>query len=243
VTPLQWTADDLAAVVGVIDLQNGAAVHAIAGQRDSYRAVSIGAGNPAKLIEHYVSLGVTSLYVADLEAIEKQSPPSEHLEPIAASVEGRVWLDLGWTGKESPATLRRIARLAQTYPNLQFIAATECASGIETIGELAAIVGPERTWLGLDYRSGKLLGRSSDERLWLEAARERQIAGAVPLDLAAVGTGCGPATESICQRIRAAAPGMRILSGGGVATADDLRKLRDAGCERVLVASALQGFD
>lgn len=238
-TDSTWTADDLAAVVGVIDLQSGVAVHAVAGQRARYAPVHIGDGNPLRLVEHYVSLGVTSLYVADLSAIEKQQPCFEQVEQIAASVGGSVWLDFGWTGEESERTLRWIARLTQTYPALQFIAATESARGLETPGELAALVGPDRTWLGMDYRNGELLGVQSDEQRWLDEARVRRFAGVVPLDLAAVGTGSGPATELICRRIRVATPQLRMVSGGGVATAADARRLREAGCERVLVASAL----
>jgi phosphoribosylformimino-5-aminoimidazole carboxamide ribotide isomerase len=64
------------------------------------------------------------------------------------------------------------------------------------------------------------------------------IRALIVLDLARVGAGSG-LDAGLLSRIRAAAPGLSLLAGGGIAGADDLRTAEDAGCDGVLVASAL----
>jgi phosphoribosylformimino-5-aminoimidazole carboxamide ribotide isomerase len=60
----------------------------------------------------------------------------------------------------------------------------------------------------------------------------------IVLDLARVGTGGGPDIETIAA-VREAVPGLSLIAGGGVRGAGDLTRLADAGCDGVLVASAL----
>jgi phosphoribosylformimino-5-aminoimidazole carboxamide ribotide isomerase len=49
----------------------------------------------------------------------------------------------------------------------------------------------------------------------------------------------GLGTLDLCRRLRAARPSLELISGGGVRSHDDLRLLSSAGCDWVLVASAL----
>ena len=61
-------------VVGVIDLKDGTAVHAVRGERERYRPVSSviagDDGDPLALARAFRSeLGLDDLYVADLDAI------------------------------------------------------------------------------------------------------------------------------------------------------------------------------
>ena len=63
-------------VVGVIDLKDGMAVHAVRGERERYRAVSSvitpDGGDPLALARAFRSqLGLEELYVADLDAITR----------------------------------------------------------------------------------------------------------------------------------------------------------------------------
>jgi phosphoribosylformimino-5-aminoimidazole carboxamide ribotide isomerase len=61
----------------------------------------------------------------------------------------------------------------------------------------------------------------------------------IVLDLAAVGVGAGVPTLDLCRRLRQKYPKLQLVSGGGVRGVDDLKQLRDAGCDYALVASAL----
>jgi phosphoribosylformimino-5-aminoimidazole carboxamide ribotide isomerase len=61
----------------------------------------------------------------------------------------------------------------------------------------------------------------------------------IVLDLTRVGVGHGVGTEDLCRAIRKHAHGIELTAGGGVRGRDDLTCLADAGCDAVLVASAL----
>jgi uncharacterized protein related to proFAR isomerase len=58
------------------------------------------------------------------------------------------------------------------------------------------------------------------------------------LDLARVGTGQG-VELGLVGALRRRLPGIRLLAGGGVQSGRDLERMRDAGCDGALVASAL----
>ena len=58
------------------------------------------------------------------------------------------------------------------------------------------------------------------------------------LDIGRVGTGCG-VDLGLLETLRRRFPDVRLLAGGGVLTRRDLDRMRDVGCDGVLVASAL----
>jgi len=64
------------------------------------------------------------------------------------------------------------------------------------------------------------------------------VASIIVIDLARVGTGEGIDVRLIAG-VRDAAPHTVLLAGGGVRGIDDLARLRDAGCDGALVATAL----
>jgi phosphoribosylformimino-5-aminoimidazole carboxamide ribotide isomerase len=89
----------------------------------------------------------------------------------------------------------------------------------------------------LDLMSGRAPPGGSP----LELARRGVAAGVralLVLDLARVGTGAGVDLELV-GRVRRALPDVELLVGGGVAGPPDLARLAAAGCDAVLVATAL----
>ena len=91
-------------VVGVIDLKDGTAVHAVRGERERYRPVSsaIGGddGDALALARGFrEALGIEEVYVADLDAIVGRSdPPREATTPRcsrALAGEARLMVDAG----------------------------------------------------------------------------------------------------------------------------------------------------
>jgi phosphoribosylformimino-5-aminoimidazole carboxamide ribonucleotide (ProFAR) isomerase len=104
--------------------------------------------------------------------------------------------------------------------------------------------GSERVAFSLDLRDGAPI-TSIASMSGLDApsiARRAADAGAVTvivLDLARVGMGTGPDVELI-GRIRDAVPGLAVLAGGGVRDLADIARLADAGCDGVLLATAVQ---
>ena len=233
--------------MGVIDLMDGSAVHAVAGRRDEYRPVPFCDGDPSRLVLHYQQLGIESFYVADLDAICGRKLDFRAIETLASAADAEVVVDCGWSGRESQADLRTIKQLSNRCQSIRWVAATESVLRVESLRMLTDVVSPHRTLLGLDYRAGQLLlaveqlgsEQLGSEQDWIAAAAELGCVGAVVLDLAAVGTSGGPATLDACRQVKAMWPHALIYSGGGIRSADDVRRLQEAGCDHCLVATAL----
>jgi phosphoribosylformimino-5-aminoimidazole carboxamide ribotide isomerase len=221
-------------VVGVIDLKDGQAVHAVRGERERYRPVDSvitpDGGDPLALARALRSeLGLDEVYVADLDAI---TGAGEHRATISALArEASLMVD---AGVSEPGRARELLDLGAQ----RVIVGTETLSG----GLDALLAEIPQLVLSVDLRDGRLL--SSDpalaglpalealERLYRPGLRE-----AIVLDLARVGSGAGTDVELIAAL--GAAFDVQLLAGGGVRDIEDLRALRDAGAAGALVATAL----
>jgi phosphoribosylformimino-5-aminoimidazole carboxamide ribotide isomerase len=232
-------------LIGVVDLKDGCAVHAVAGKRGQYQPVSLpGAvshGNPQQLVDFYAARGLSRLYIADLDAIERRSPQTSDVRAMLENARpfDSILLDLGWRGDEDRWSIELIARWATEFPNLCVVAATESAVSPDAYRILSAVIGNGRVFLGLDYRGGKLIGKNADENLSIRLATDNALRGIVVLDLESVGTSAGPTTAAILRRVKQQFPDGMIVSGGGIRSADDALDLIRSGCDHCLVATAL----
>jgi HisA/HisF family protein len=226
-------------VVGVIDLKDGTAVHAVRGERERYRPVrSVIAGDegdPLALARAFRSeLGLEELYVADLDAIS--GGDGDHSAVLRAlAQEARVMVD---AGVSEPARARALLDLGVH----RVIVGTETLSGSAALDRLLADLDGA-VILSVDLREGRAL--SPDPQLAglpaLDAVARLHRAGlreAIVLDLARVGSGAGPDVALIAE-IHAAFPELELLAGGGVRDGEDLRALDAAGAAGALVATAL----
>jgi phosphoribosylformimino-5-aminoimidazole carboxamide ribotide isomerase len=226
-------------VVGVIDLKDGTAVHAVRGERERYRPVSgvIGGddGDALALARGLRNeLGIEEIYVADLDAIVGGNGHAALLRALAG--EARLMVD---AGVSEPAQARALLDLGAH----RVIAGTETLSGPEALDRLLAELPAGALILSVDLRDGRVL--SPDGMLAglpaLDAVARLNRPGlreAIVLDLARVGSGAGPDVALIAE-IHDAFPDLDLLAGGGVRDVDDLRALDAAGAAGTLVATAL----
>jgi phosphoribosylformimino-5-aminoimidazole carboxamide ribotide isomerase len=233
-------------VIGVVDLLAGRAVHAYAGRREAYapvrdvRGVRSVAGDPVALARSYVDdLGLTELYVADLDAIlggAAQDPLVARLAALGVP----IWLDAGVSSVDR-------ARQALAAGARRVVVGLETLVSYEALDAICAAVGGERVALSLDVRnddpivapaaSGALAAGGPPERVAARAA-EAGVGAVIVLDLARVGTGSG-LNLGLIARVRTAVAGLTLLAGGGVRGLTDLQQLADLGCDAALVATAL----
>jgi phosphoribosylformimino-5-aminoimidazole carboxamide ribotide isomerase len=243
-------------VIGVVDLLAGRAVHAKAGTREHYRPVSAVAGAPIEpgdaraLAEAYVGdLGITEMYVADLDAILGGPLQSASIAAVARSFSrprGRpeparpaapLWLD---AGVASPERAQQIVGLGVDH----VVVGLETLPSYDTLAEICAAVGGNGVAFSLDLRAGEPVvakgGIARGEQAHVVAARAVRagVGAIIVIDLARVGTSGGLDRELIA-RVRDAAPEVALLAGGGVRGSEDLLRLADLGCEGALVATAL----
>jgi phosphoribosylformimino-5-aminoimidazole carboxamide ribotide isomerase len=203
-------------VVGVIDLKDGTAVHAVRGERERYRPL----GDPLAIARGFE---VEELYVADLDAITGAGENREVIRALAR--EARVMVDAG-----------------ASEPNaLLALGVHRVVVGTETLADADALL-PDAV-LSVDLREGRTLSR--DPRLadlsaleTVELLHHPALRDVIVLDLARVGSGEGPDVAAIAE-IHAAFPELELLAGGGVRDAADMRALADAGAAGALVGTAL----
>jgi len=228
-------------VLGVLDLLNGRAVHARAGDRAHYRPVQVIAGARIELgdaqavariyQDHY---GLTELYAADLDAITGQ--PSQDRVVRDLAVLGDLWLD---AGVSSIAQARRALTLGIAH----VIVGLETLRSWDALRDICAGLGGDRVAFSLDLRDGKLLpnGAIADGGPAHSVATRAARAGAsaiLVIDLQKVGARTGLDLELIDQ-VRNAVPDVTLLAGGGVRRFDDVCRLAEVGCDGVLVATAI----
>jgi len=208
-------------VVGVIDLKDGTAVHAVRGERERYRPV----GDPLSLARRF---RLEELYVADLDAIAGAGDNDAVIRALAR--EARIMVD---AGVSEPGRAQALLELGVH----RVVVGTETLADADALGRLPEAV------LSVDLREGRTL--SPDPRLAglqaLDAVALLHRPGlreVIVLDLARVGSGAGPDVAAIAE-IHAAFPDLELLAGGGVRDAADLRALGAAGAAGALVATAL----
>lgn len=227
-------------VYPVLDVLNGVVVRGVAGRRETYRPIRSRLASDADVVtvarafrEH---LGLSRLYLADLDGILEDRPNEDVFRTLAG--EGfDLLVDAGVRSLRDGQTILEAG-------GSEVVAALETLPGPGVLEELVARFGPGRIVFSLDLQHGKPLG---DAATWetsdpLEMAGRAVAAGVermIVLDLAQVGTDAGPSTRELCERLLDRHPQLRLITGGGIREADDLRVLERMGVEGALVASAL----
>ena len=230
-------------VIPVLDIKSRKAVHAIGGRRADYQPVQSilhSGSDPIELARSMqATLGLQSLYVADLDAIEGARPDLAIYRQLAGSF-SQVWIDAGIRDAESAEPLFELDREKTTI-----------VVGLETVGgphELASILGradTNRVVFSVDLDDGRL--RLADRDVWataepLELSRrviEQGVERLLILDLSRVGTGRGTGTANLMARLRATHPHVDVFVGGGIAMIDEICAIREAGARGVLIGSAI----
>jgi phosphoribosylformimino-5-aminoimidazole carboxamide ribotide isomerase len=218
-------------------------VHAVAGARETYRAVhgvagaSMTAGDSLALARHYIDrLGVDAMYIADLDAIQER-PPQHALLTGLCRLGVPVFIDSGTSTLDAAHRLR-------TLGAAQIVVGLETLSSFDALAAICAGVGGDRVVFSLDLREGVPIAtsglRGESVNTLVGLAVDAGVETVIALDLARVGTGSGVDLDLIAAVRRVIPPHVTVLAGGGVRGWGDLEQLAAAGCDGALVATALQ---
>jgi phosphoribosylformimino-5-aminoimidazole carboxamide ribotide isomerase len=236
-------------IIPVLDLAQGTAVHARAGERGRYEPVRSAlvpddVGNPVALLRAYrEDLGATACYVADLDAIQGGAVQRSLIRELAnldAGCPGPLMVDAG-TGRAGE-TLEVLSCGAS-----EIVVGLESLGGFDDLARIVELVGASRVIFSLDLRLGSpmlnpalqdAVGAAPDAPSLAEQASDCGVRTLLVLDIGRVGTGCG-VDLGLLESLRRRFPSHRLLAGGGVLTRRDLDRMRDSGCDGVLVASAI----
>jgi phosphoribosylformimino-5-aminoimidazole carboxamide ribotide isomerase len=236
-------------IIPVLDIAGGIAVHAQAGDRTRYAPLESDltpgrVGDPIAVLRAFHStLGIHECYVADLDAIQGGAVQRSLLRELAefhTGFSGALLVDAG-------------TYLPEGALEVLSCGASEIVVGLETLRafsdleSIVRLVGPSRVVFSLDLRLGDPIlhsaihdarGATPDPVGLAEQAAGIGAGSILLLDLGRVGTGVG-VDLGLLETLRRRIPSIRLLAGGGVLTRRDLERMRDAGCDGALVASAL----
>lgn len=239
-----------AKIVPVIDLLGGVVVRGIAGNRSQYRPLVSALAkdaSPQAVAQGLKAAGAKTIYVADLDAIQRPDPeifPAQLSTAYTAIAAAglHLWLDAGIGSVKELAALQSV--LTGCGLSCDFIVGLETLRSEESLAELLSVLGPERLLFSLDMKAGEPLTLlpSLQKKVPLAIATQAILAGVtrmILLDLADVGMAGGTRTLSLCQALHQQFPRVQLIAGGGVRSPADLVTLAQQGCTATLVASAL----
>jgi phosphoribosylformimino-5-aminoimidazole carboxamide ribotide isomerase len=234
-------------LIPVLDLAHGMAVQARAGNRARYApaesALAPGVvGDALALIKAYRDiLAARECYVADLDAIqggEIQRGPLRDLARAGASCE--LLVDAGTSDVDA-------AREMLALGAGRVVVGLETLPTFDHLASIVAAVTPERVVFSLDLRHGRPMLHPANPDAGGPEAPAANLAGRavaagvrtlLVLDVGRVGTG-GGVDLGLLEALRRRFPSVRLLAGGGVGGRRDLERIRDAGCDGALVATAI----
>jgi phosphoribosylformimino-5-aminoimidazole carboxamide ribotide isomerase len=215
----------LVEVIPVLDVMDGLVVHAVAGRREEYKplkgSVLSGVPHPYPILSSLKSMGFTSVYIADLDAIMGRGDNSSVVR-TAVALNFRVLADVG----------RRGLSLADSN-EVTYVIGTEY---VEYPGEVGFLSGRA---VSLDMRGDEVTFRNASEKVEkvLELFKAAELKKILVIDLSRVGTESG-VNRVVASKLAECFPG-KLVVGGGVRDENDVLYLKSLGVAGVLVATAI----
>jgi phosphoribosylformimino-5-aminoimidazole carboxamide ribotide isomerase len=214
-------------VIPAIDVLDGRCVRLSEGKREH---VTIEGGDPGAAAARFAAEGATWLHVVDLDGAFCGRPTPGLVETVAAV---GVPVQVGG-GLRSVETIRAVLGAGAT----RVIVGTGALDAVE---ELAARFG-ELLVIAVDARDGNVVvegWETATDVTPRELARRCADAGVRRLLVTSArrdGSLAGPDLPLLAEVLEA---GLPVLAAGGIAELDDLRQIRELGCEGAIVGSAL----
>ena len=216
-----------------IDLRGGRCVRLLQGD---YDRETVFADDPVEQVRRFVDQGARRLHVVDLDGAKSGSPVQAELIARMVRAAG-VPCQLGG-GIRSLDTARAYADAGVS----RLVVGSVAIEQPELLAAMAAAL-PGRIVLGLDARDGRVAVRGwvdTSPLLAIDVARRREhlpLAGVVYTDIATDGMLSGPNLVALGEMVE----GVRlpIVASGGIAVADDLRRVAAIGAEGCIVGRAL----
>lgn len=220
------------AVIPAIDVLEGRCVRLSEGRREH---VTIEGGDPAAAAAGFVADGARYLHLVDLDGAFSGRLSPGLVERVTAAA-GGVPVQAGGGLRSAAAVEAALAAGAA-----RAIVGT-AALDPELLTALAASFGP-RLVVAIDVRDGRVVadGWTSESELspgdlarrCADAGVERLLVTGTSRD----GSLAGPDVGLVAQVVEQAQ--LPVLAAGGIASLDDLGRLRELGCEGAIVGSAL----
>ncbi|HZQ64049.1 MAG TPA: 1-(5-phosphoribosyl)-5-[(5-phosphoribosylamino)methylideneamino] imidazole-4-carboxamide isomerase [Gaiellaceae bacterium] len=223
-------------VMPALDVLEGRCVRLLEGRRER---VTIEGGDPAAAAARFVEEGARWLHLVDLDGAFSGRPTPGLVERVVAAANG-VPVQVGGGLRQE-----RTIDAALEAGAARVIVGTAAAGGSTVTGPSLSLLAErygERLVVAIDARDGTVvtdgwLAESDVSAADLahrcaEAGVRRLLVTSTRRD----GSLAGPDLPLLTEVLGAGIP---VLAAGGIASLDDLARLRDLGCEGAVVGSAL----
>jgi phosphoribosylformimino-5-aminoimidazole carboxamide ribotide isomerase len=219
-------------VVPAVDMQDGEVVQLVQGERGTERTY----GDPVEAAQRWIEQGAETLHLVDLDgAFEGERENADAVEAVLDAVAVDVQLGGGIRTAADATDLldRGVDRV---------ILGTAAVENPEIVGGISE-AHPGAVMVSLDAKDGEVVVSGWTEGTGLDpaeaAARYEELgAGAILFtDVDVEGQLAGVQTDRVREVVEAVE--IPVVASGGVATLDDVRALRDAGADAVVVGTAL----
>lgn len=216
-----------------IDLRGGNCVRLL---RGDYAQETVFGHDPPAMVGRFLEGGATRLHIVDLDGAKAGTPVQAELVRRMAAAAGVPCQVGGGIRTVETAEAYLAAGLARVIVG---------SVAVEDPGllERLATAHPGRIVLGLDARDGRVATRGwveTSEQAAVDVARRHAglpLAAIVFTDIATDGTLAGPNVAGLEEMLAVAtAP---LIASGGIATLDDIRRVRSLGCAGCIVGRAL----
>ena len=236
-------------IIPVLDLMIGQIVLAVGGKRDDYQPVHSKLTRSSQPLDvakaMFQQTGCDTMYLADIDSFAGAEPNWRVYNQLLEAGFG-LWIDADWLTR-SRAT--QISDKISLPAQLKIIISSETLSSLAQFESLAELLTAGiRPIFSLDKQGDTIITRSGDLNRassleLIHHAYSQGVRELIILDLAGVGTMRGISVDNslslMIREIRDELTGITLTSGGGVRSFDDARQLLAAGCDHVLVASAI----
>lgn len=221
-------------IIAAIDIIDGQCVRLTQGdfsRKTLYRA------DPVELAREMEDNGMRYLHLVDLDGARTGSIKNHRvLEGIASATGLKIDFSGGIRTEED-------IRLAFGCGAIQVTIGSIAVSRPDLLKQWLGQYGSDKIILGADFRERKVATggwQETSERDIEDFLREYRSAGityALCTDISKDGMLAGASVD--IYRELTSVEGLSVIASGGIATANDLRMLRDAGCEGAVTGKAL----
>jgi phosphoribosylformimino-5-aminoimidazole carboxamide ribotide isomerase len=225
-------------IIPVIDVLNGIAVHGIRGERRHYRPLKsllCKSTDPLEIAAAFESLGFSSLYLADLDAILGKSANFSVYSKIMTTTCLDLMVDAGISD------ITKAKNVFKTNVS-KIVIGSETLKSLDFVSQAVGNFGEDKIVVSIDQKKGKLLSDSEAIASMEAVSFAKKLASVgvrqiILLDLDHVGTEHGINLSLI--RTILEQTGVDLLVGGGIKSLYELEDLRSLGVSGALVATVL----
>ncbi len=217
-------------VIAAVDIMGGSVVRLVKGDPANKVVYST---DPVETAKKWEAAGADMLHVVDLDAAFSTGSNSEVVARIASAVKTPVEVAGGIRSQEAAEDM--LAKAAKV------VIGTMAYRDQETVKKLAK-KNPGRIIISIDQKEGVVMVKGWKESAGTKVADAISQFMAMGIDeflLTSIerdGTLQGPDVQTLAEAVKS---GARIIASGGIASVEDVIRVRSVGCSSVILGKAM----